>query len=93
MRLVARVSRVIDFLRGGGVPAAPHVSLLALLPRRVSDDQITAVACELIMHGRRPIDAVDVGAEIIRVTDKMPLRDDIQRVRRRLAEIGLTGTG
>jgi hypothetical protein len=88
MGLVARVSSVVAFLRGGypaGLPVTGHVPLLALLRRRVTDDEITAIIRRLVVHRRRPIDDADVGVEITHITDEMPAPDDIERVQHRLA--------
>jgi hypothetical protein len=84
------VSSVIGFLRVGypaGMPATGYVPLVALLPRRVSDDEIAAIT-EHIMDRGGSTDAADVGMEISRVTDQMPSLDDIDRVQDRLAAIG-----
>ncbi|MBV8788504.1 MAG: DUF3349 domain-containing protein [Mycobacterium sp.] len=88
MFLVKRVSAVVAFLRAGypkGAPPFGYVPLLALLPRRVTDDEITAIARKLLAPKRRPADSVDVGVEITRVTDHMPSADDIERVQSRLS--------
>jgi hypothetical protein len=63
-----------------------YAPLLALLPRRVSDDEIRSVISKLV-PGRPPVDNVpvddvDVGVAITRVTNEMPLPDDIERVQR-----------
>jgi uncharacterized protein DUF3349 len=84
MGLGDRVSSIFAFLRAGyptGVPAVGYAPLLALLPRRVSDDEIRLVISKLV-PGRRAVDDVDVGVEITRVTHEMPSTDDIERVRR-----------
>ncbi len=86
------VSRVVAFLRVAYPAAAPAVGyapLLALLPRRVGDDEVTAVTRRLLRAARRrPGDdaetATDIGVEITRVTNEMPSLDDIERVRCRL---------
>ena len=86
MFLVKRVSAVVAFLRAGypkGAPPFGYVPLLALLPRRVTDDEITIIARKLLPK-RRPADSVDVGVEITRMTDHMPSTDDIERVQSRL---------
>jgi hypothetical protein len=91
MPLPDRVRRVVAFLRAGypaGMPVTGYVPLWALLPRRVSDDEVTAIVWQLIANGRRRIDAADVGVEITRITHAMPLPDDVERVRRRLAGTG-----
>jgi len=89
MGLLERVRSVVAFLRARyptGMPLTGYVPLSALLPRRVSDDEITAIVWELIANGRLLIDTADVGVEITRMTHEMPLPDDVERVCRRLAE-------
>lgn len=83
MGLRDRVFSVVAFLRAGYPRPAPEVGyapLLALLPRRLSDDEISAVAKRFLTPHRRAIDTADVGVEIIGVTDEMPSSDDIARV-------------
>jgi Protein of unknown function (DUF3349) len=85
------VARIVDFLRAGypaGAPAIGYSPLLALLPRRVSDDEIAEITIKLIMRGRLPVSVADVGVEITRVTDAMPSLDDMSRVQDRLVAIG-----
>lgn len=86
MGLADRVSSIVAFLRAGypaGMPAVGYAPLLALLPRRVSDDEIRLIIGKLVPR-RRPVDNVDVGVEITRVTNEMPSVDDIGRVQNRL---------
>ncbi|GAB1811651.1 DUF3349 domain-containing protein [Mycobacterium sp. MUNTM1] len=83
MGLRDRVFSVVAFLRAGYPRRAPEVGyapLLALLPRRLSDDEIIAIAKRLLTPRRHAIDEADVGVEIIGVTDEMPSTDDIERV-------------
>ncbi|MEB4210178.1 DUF3349 domain-containing protein [Mycobacterium sp. 94-17] len=83
MGLRDRVSSAIAFLRAcypERAPAVGYAPLLALLPRRVSDDDVLAIARRLRPPGRRAVDRVDVGVEIIGVTDRTPTADDIERV-------------
>ena len=99
MSMGDRVASIVAFLRAGypsGMPAVGYAPLLALLPRRASDDEIRSVISKLV-PGRRPVenvpvdkvpvDNVDVGVEITRVTNEMPLPDDIERVQRGLTAI------
>jgi Protein of unknown function (DUF3349) len=89
--LADRVSGVIAFFRAGYPKWAPdtgYAPLLALLRRRVSDDEITAIATRLVARRRAPMDAADVGVEITRITDDLPSADDIARVQRRIDAIG-----
>jgi hypothetical protein len=90
MGLTDRVSGVVAFFRAGypsWAPSTGYLPLLALLRRRVSDDEIIAIASRLIAR-RQPMDAADVGVEITRITDELPSADDIARVKRRLEAIG-----
>ncbi len=88
------VSKMVGFLRAGyppGAPARGYVPLLALLPRRLSDDEITAITTELIIRKGRLIGIADIGVEISRVTNEMPSLDELNRVQERFAEIGWPG--
>ena len=93
MGLTDRVSRIVAFARAGYPTAAPatgYVPLLALLPRRVSEDEITRITgklIRLIRLRREPVDNVDVGVAITQVTDEMPSTDDIERVQHHVATI------
>lgn len=88
------VSKVVGFFRAGyptGMPATGYLPLLALLPRRVSDDEIAAITIKFVLRGRLPVSVTDVGVEITRITDAMPSLNDINRVQDRLASIGWPG--
>jgi Protein of unknown function (DUF3349) len=94
MRLADRLSTIIAFLRAGhpaGAPATGHVALLALLRRRVTDNEVIAISRKLLGQRRQPVDTADIGVEITRVTDEMPSAADIARIRRRLAALGGAG--
>ena len=91
MALSRVLTRVVGFLRAGypkGVPAHDYIPLLALLRRRLSDDEVIAVATELMAEGRMPVDGADVRVAITKLTDEMPLPEDTERVKRRLAAVG-----
>jgi uncharacterized protein DUF3349 len=84
-------SRIVAFLRAGypkGAPVTGYLPLLALLPRKVSDDEAAMITSDLSKRKPRSIDVADVGVEIIRVTGAMPSPDDIERVQRRLDAMG-----
>lgn len=83
MGLRDRVFSVVAFLRAGyprRAPEAGYAPLLALLPPRVSDDEIITITKRLLTPHRHAIDYADVGVEIIGVTDEMPSAEDIERV-------------
>ncbi len=86
-----RVQRIVDWLRDGyptGVPPTDFVPLVALLRRRLTDEEVKAVARGLRKSGVAPVGPADIGAEITRVTNELPSTQDIQRVHDRLAKKG-----
>jgi hypothetical protein len=85
------VSRAVAFLRAGypaEMPATGYLPLAALLPRRVTDDEIVTIAGEFVTRGTAPITTIDAGVAIFRITNAMPSLDDINRVERHLDAIG-----
>jgi hypothetical protein len=83
------LNRIVAWLNAGypeGVPGPDRVPLLALLKRRLTDDEVKAVAEELVDRGE--FDHVDIGVLITQLTDELPGTDDIERVRQRLAAKG-----
>lgn len=85
------VARMVAFVRAGypqGVPETDYIPLLALLRRRLSDDEVAAVAKQLAARGDMNIDAADIGVAVTRITDEMPSPTDLERVQRRLETIG-----
>ena len=94
MGLAHRIEKIVAFFRAGyptGVPAFGYVPLLALLPRRMTEDEISSIARKLMMRRRVPVqgvDMVDIGVEITRVTHELPSLQDIRRVQRHLAARG-----
>jgi hypothetical protein len=91
MALSDMLMRVVGFLRADypeGIPAHDYIPLLALLRRRLSDDEVIAVAREMISGGHIPIDDTDVRVAITKLTDEMPSPEDAERVKSRLAAVG-----
>jgi Protein of unknown function (DUF3349) len=85
------VVRVVAFLRAGypqGVPTTDYVPLIALLRRRLSDDEVVAVASELAARGELPINATDIRVAITKITDEMPSPDEVETVKQRLRSGG-----
>jgi hypothetical protein len=81
--------RIVNWLRVGypqGIPPTDYMPLLALLSRRLTNDEVETVAKELMDRGE--FDNVDIGVAIAQITDEPPSPDDVQRVRARLAAKG-----
>jgi Protein of unknown function (DUF3349) len=93
--LADRVAGFVAFLRAGyptGMPSTGYVPLVALLRRRLSDDEITAITSELMLRGlfpiSGPVSAAAIGVHITRITDDLPSPDDVGRIQRRLEATG-----
>jgi hypothetical protein len=82
------LARVVAWLRAGyptGVPDRDYVALLALLRRRLTDDEVADVARELVASGTLRPDQVDIGVAVSKVTGDVPSEDDVRRVQVHLA--------
>jgi hypothetical protein len=83
------LNAIVSWLRAGypeGVPPHDYMPVLALLSRRLTTDEVKAVASELMQRG--DFDQVDIGVAITQITDELPSSDDVERVRKRLAATG-----
>jgi hypothetical protein len=81
------VAKIVRFLQAGyphGVPAADTVPLLALLRRRLSDEEVVQIARELVERGDLPVDATNVRVMITKITDELPSPEEIERVKEHL---------
>ncbi len=90
MDLAHWVSMIVAFMRAGyptGMPATGFVPLPALLPRRISDDEISTVTSEFTTRRGGAVSTADIAVEITRITNEMPSPDDVERVQRRLDAI------
>lgn len=82
----AFLSKIVAWLQAGypeGIPATDRVPLLALLSRRLTNDEAKAVAKVLLDRGE--FDDIDIGVMITQITDELPRSEDVERVRERLA--------
>ena len=87
MPLNTRLRGVLDWLLEGypaGVPPKDYIPLIALLRRRLTEDDVRAIADEVI---RRSPDGIgtDTGFHITRITDALPAQDDLARVEEHLS--------
>jgi hypothetical protein len=83
------LAKIVAWITSGypeGVPGPDRVPLFALLSRRLTDDEVRAVAKELT--NRSEFDAVDIGVLITQITAELPAPEDLERVRNRLAAKG-----
>jgi len=83
------LTKIVAWLQAGypdGIPATDRVPLLALLSRRLTNDEVKSVARGLMNRGE--FDDIDIGVLITRITDELPRGEDVERVRARLAAKG-----
>lgn len=85
----AFLAKIVAWITSGypeGVPGPDRVPLMALLERRLTNDEVKAVAQELM--GRGEFDDNDIAELVGEVIHEVPSEDDIERVRARLAAKG-----
>jgi len=85
------VSSLIQWLRAGyphGMPSQDYIPLMAVLRRRLGEEEIQDVTRQLAAAGLVPADSVDIGVEITKVTDEMPSPTDVRRVEDNLRSLG-----
>lgn len=93
-RVTKFLAKIVAWISAGypeGVPGPDRVPLMALLRRRLTDDEVKAVVAELRARaevGSADVDSVDIGVLITQITDGLPTPDDVERVRARLAAQG-----
>ncbi len=83
------ITRIVGWLRSGypeGLPERDYIPLVALLRRRLTDNEVMSVSRELISEGILSPDRVDIGTAISRVTENLPSDEDTERVRRYLTD-------
>ena len=87
MPLTAFLANLVGWLRAGypaGIPERDWVPLLALLSRRLSEDEVSQVAAALVEAGTFPIEKTDIAVMITKMIDEMPSTQDIDRVQAQL---------
>jgi len=84
------VANIVSWLRAGypeGVPEVDYLPLFALLGRHLTEDEVHAIADQLVASGDAQ-SAEAIQAAINSVTRETPLDVDIARVRAHLAAGG-----
>ena len=85
------VRRVADWLRAGypvGVPENDYVALLALLRRRLTEDEVLEVADRVMLLHPDGATQAAVGEQIGVLLSEEPHESDVARVSARLAAVG-----
>jgi len=85
------LERIVGWLRHSypaGVPERDFQPLLALMRRRLSEDEVHELGDRLVADGLVPADRIDVGVGITKVTQDLPAPDEIDRVVHHLEAYG-----
>lgn len=85
------ISTVIGWLRNGypdGVPPKDYFPLLAVLQRKLTDEEIREVVDALIADVSTPIEVEEIEETIVRLAGESPSDDDVRRVAVHLAAGG-----
>lgn len=85
------LTNIIEWLRAGyplGVPETDYIPLIALLRRRLSDEEVREITATLVEQGDLPIGKPDIQVMIAEVTDEKPLDADVDRVHAHLVAGG-----
>ena len=90
------LAKIVAWINAGypdGVPGPDRVPLLALLRRRLTDDEVKAVVAALVAKAESEdhdsgIDRVEIGVLITEIIDDLPSPEDVERVTARLAAKG-----
>jgi hypothetical protein len=91
MALPPIVQSIVDFLRKGypqGVPEHDYIPLFALLRRRLSDDEVRAVADQLAAESSDEQTSRAIRTAIERVINDTPAESDVERIREQLQAAG-----
>jgi hypothetical protein len=92
MPISSLLQSIVDFLRAGypeGVPERDYFPIFALLRRRLTDDEVAAVAFELVSIAQDPGSCARQIRQAIEAVTKQPASDaDMARVQNRLAAVG-----
>jgi hypothetical protein len=91
MALPPVLQSVVDFLRKGypeGVPRQDYIPLFALLRRRLSDDEVKALADDLVEQSPDEATTEAIRDAIEHVINETPSESDVDRVLRQLESAG-----
>jgi hypothetical protein len=94
MALSMLLESIVAWVRKGypeGVPRQDYIPLLALLKRRMTDEELAQVAREVTAEGENEPTAIATAIEAL--THEEPSSADIERVRERLRETGWDPAG
>jgi len=93
MAIVNVLDRIVGFLRGGyptQVAPVGYIPLLALLPRRLTDQDEALAIAELTSHGSEPVAEIEIRVAITRITGELASDADTGRIKQSLVSRGFS---
>lgn len=93
MAIASVVGRLVGFLRAGhpgDIAPFGYTPLLALLPRRLSQDDVVAAAADLGARGSAPIEEIDIRVAITKITGELASDVDTGRIKNLLVSRGFS---
>lgn len=90
--MLSRIERIAAWLKEGypqGIPESDFVPLLALLQRRLSDEEIDQLADRLVRTELEPASRLDISAEYLRITHELPDESELERIAEALRQAGV----
>lgn len=87
MALNDRLRGVMDWLLAGypsGIPPKDYIPVLALLRRRLTEDEVRQIAAEIAAQSDPSVSSTDIGVSITKITDALPSDEDVARVEEHL---------
>ncbi|GAB2481988.1 DUF3349 domain-containing protein [Luteococcus sediminum] len=85
------LERAVEWLKAGypqGIPANDYIPLVAVLRRKLTDEEIEQLGRELSNQGLVPADRIDVGTGYLRITDELPSVQELRRITEHLRRSG-----
>ena len=82
--------RIVDRLRWSvpwGGPSRPYLSVLTVLTRRLSEDEVELIVSRSMNGAETFIDDATIGTLIMEITQELPLPGDVARVRARMIRL------
>lgn len=91
MALPPPLKAIVKWLRAGyptgTIPEQDYVPMFALLPRKLSEQEIRELASLLNETTSGTASSIDIGVFITKITNELPRDEDIERVRHRLGDL------
>lgn len=85
------LERAVAWLKAGypqGIPSGDYIPLVAVLKRRLSEEEIAVLGDKLVSDGMIPADHIDIGTGYVGMVDELPSVEELDRVTLRLHEAG-----